>query len=103
MLWGKNVSSLTPLAFGIRHIIFTWLPARQSVPFSNRSNIVAGLPIGRDVTTILEHRAFSGSITREHQIYFPIEHFHQLTEELLSPPDVLTPVERSPGAHRPCG
>src|ERR1043165_8317438 len=93
MSWGKNVSSRTPSAFGIRHVVLTYLPARQSVAFSNRSNIVACLSVRGDVTTILQHRALSGIITREHQIDFTAEHIHQFLQVLSAGPDVFSGVK----------
>src|SRR6185503_10948466 len=93
---GKKDLIAHPLALlRIRHVVFcTWLPARQSVAFSDRFNVVARLSIRRDVATILEHRAFASIITRQHQIDFSAEHVHQLAHVLRPAPDVFSRIKR---------
>src|SRR6185503_21040752 len=93
---GKKDFIAHPLALlRSRHVVFcTWLPALQSVAFSDRFNVVARLSIRRDVTTILEHRAFAGIITRQHQVDFSAEHVHQFAHVLGSAPDVFSRIKR---------
>src|ERR1051325_1905642 len=92
---GKKNLIAHPLALRSRHVVIcTWLPAHQSVSFSNRLHVVARLSVRRDITTVFEHRAFAGIITRQHQIYFSAEHRHQFLQILRSGPDVLGRVKR---------
>src|SRR5215213_406911 len=94
-MWGRKISSRTPSALRFRHVrLCTGLPARQSIAFTNRFNVIARLSVGGDVATILEHRAFSGIITRQHQIDFPAEHVHQFSHVLGAASDVFSRVER---------
>src|SRR5215203_4038337 len=94
-MWGRKISSRTPSALWFRNVGLCFrLPARQSVAFSNRLNVIARLSVGWDVATILEHRAFARIITRQHQIDFPSKHVHQLLHVLGAASDVFSRVER---------
>ena len=88
---GKKDFIAHPLALlRIRHVVFcTWLPARQSVAFSDRFNVVARLSIRRDVTTILEHRAFAGIITRQRQIHAAAEYGQKLFQILRAAANIF--------------
>src|SRR6185369_3121538 len=100
---GKKDFIAHPLALlRSRHVVFcTWLPSRQSVTFSDRFNVVARLSVRRDITTIFEHRAFTGIITRQHQIDFSAEQVHQFAHVLRPGPDVLSRIKWLPDAQAP--
>src|SRR5262249_22383573 len=91
---GKKDFIAHPLALWFRHFFSRRLPATQSVAFSNRFDVVACLSIGRDAATVLEHRAFTGIITRQHQIDFTAEPIHQFPHVLRTGSDVFRRVKR---------
>src|SRR5688500_19374156 len=85
----------TRLPLRSRHVVvFRRLTAVDSITFADLLYVLTSFTIWGNVASVFHDRAFSGIITREHQIHATPEHGHQLLQITGAAHDVLGRIDR---------